>query len=168
MITDFSEYDRFFNVAPDLLCIAGFDGYFKELNPAWEKVLGFTTDELKAKPFIEFIHPKDQEATDAETRKLTTGEDSIRFENRYLCKDGSYKWLSWSATASPEQGLFYAVVRTISEGRPVEPRGTPDSETAISEPTASSPEQYLLHTLMENTPDHLYFQRHREPIHQNQ
>ena len=156
MITDFSEYDRFFNVAPDLLCIAGFDGYFKELNPAWEKILGFTTDELKAKPFIEFVHPEDQEATDAETRKLTTGEDSIRFENRYLCKDGSYKWLSWSVTASLEQGLFYAVVRTVSEDRPVEP-GTPYRETAISEPTASSPEQYLLHTLMENTPDHLYF-----------
>ena len=157
MITDFSEYDRFFNAAPDMLCIAGFDGYFKAVNPAWEKALGFTTDELKAKPFIEFVHPEDQEATDAEARKLITGADSIRFENRYLCKDGSYKWLSWSATPSPEQGLFYAVVRTVSEHRPVEPRVAPYSGTEISDTSASSQEHYLLHTLMENTPDHIYF-----------
>ena len=162
---DFSEHHRFFTVAPDMLCIAGFDGYFKELNPAWEKALGFTATELKAKPFIEFVHPKDQEATIAQVRKLMTGEDTIRFENRYLCQDGSYKRLSWSATVSLESELYYVVVRNVWEHSLVEKRlspaeqGVPPYSEAYSEPdtTEASQEQYLLHTLMENTPDHIYF-----------
>ena len=165
MITNFSEHDRFFTAAPDMLCIAGFDGYFKELNPVWENALGFTTEELKAKPFIEFVHPEDQEATIAQVRQLRTGEAAIRFENRYLCKDGSYKGLSWSATASLERGLFYAVARNVSE------QDTTDKienfaakfmkETFINFAISASPEAAqehdLLHTLMENTPDHIYF-----------
>ena len=119
--TDTTGYDRFFSLSLDMLCIAGFDGYFKELNPMWKKTLGFTVEELKTQPFVEFVHPEDQEATIVEAQKLmTTGEDVVAFENRYLCKDGSYKWLLWSATVSLEEQLYYAVARDITERKQAE------------------------------------------------
>ena len=119
--TNTTGYDRFFSLSLDMLCIASFDGYFKELNPMWEQTLGFTVEELKAKPFIEFVHSEDQEATITEAQKLMTiGEDVVAFENRYLCKDGSYKWLLWSATVSVEEQLYYAVARDITERKQAE------------------------------------------------
>lgn len=114
------EFERFFSLALDMLCIAGFDGYFKQLNPAWEEKLGFSLEELKAKPFIEFIHPEDQEATIAETQKLRRGIDTISFENRFRCKDGSYKWFLWNSTASLEKQLYYAVGRDITDRKRAE------------------------------------------------
>lgn len=114
------ESDHFFTLSLDLLCIAGFDGYFKQLNPAWENHLGFTREELMARPYIEFVHPEDRPATTASAQHIITGADVIFFENRYRCKDGSYKWLSWNATPITNQQLVYAVVQDITERRQAE------------------------------------------------
>ncbi|HEV8419771.1 MAG TPA: PAS domain S-box protein [Actinomycetota bacterium] len=116
-----AERDQFFMLSIDMLCVAGFDGYFKQLNPVWEKTLGFTLDELKAQPFLNFVHPADRAATLAEAQKLAAGSDTASFENRYRCKDGTYRWMLWSATPSVERNVIYAVARDIT-GRKVAER----------------------------------------------
>ncbi len=113
------EFETFFNLSVDLLCIAGADGYFRRLNPAWHKTLGYTDDELRARPFIEFIHPDDRHATLAEVEKLAVGASPIDFINRYQCKNGSYRWLSWTAKPAPD-GLIYGIARDITQSRMAE------------------------------------------------
>lgn len=109
------ERDRFFTFSLDMLCVAGFDGYLKQVNPTWEKTLGFTKEELLAKPFIEFIHPADKESSLAQLRKLSAGINTVAFENRLLCKEGTYKWFLWNAIPIPDEGLCYAGGRDITE-----------------------------------------------------
>ena len=113
---------QFFSLSLDLLCIAGFDGYFKQLNPTWEKTLGFSNEELLSKPYLAFVHPEDRASTLAEAQKLSAGGVTIIFQNRYLCKDGSYKWLSWNATPLGDQRLIYATARDITERKRAEKR----------------------------------------------
>ncbi|MCF2150757.1 PAS domain S-box protein [Desmonostoc muscorum LEGE 12446] len=108
------KYSRFFSLSIDLLCIASFDGYFKYLNPVWTKTLGWSNEELLAKPFIEFVHPEDYELTIRAAQKIAQCIDPIYIENRYVCKDGSYKLLSWNATGFMEEKLIYAVARDIT------------------------------------------------------
>jgi PAS domain S-box-containing protein len=115
-----AERDRFFDLSMDLLAIAGTDGYFKQLNPAWEKVLGWTCDELRARPYAELVHPEDRAATAREARRLRLGGNTVDFENRFRTKDGTWRWLSWRSTAVPERGLIYAVARDIHERKKVE------------------------------------------------
>ena len=109
------ELDNYFMLSIDLLCIAGIDGYFKRVNPAWEKVLGWSTNALLSRPYTEFIHPEDRERTALEAGRQAEGLDAIRFENRYLCKDGSYRWLMWNASPSLKDRLIYATARDITE-----------------------------------------------------
>ena len=113
------ELERFFEISHDLLCIAGFDGYFKSLNSAWENTLGFTKEELLTTPYLDFVHPEDRKSTTVEARKVATGNSSTRFENRYRCKDGSYKWFQWIATPVFDQQLIYAAARDITERKRV-------------------------------------------------
>lgn len=107
--------NRFFTLSLDMFFIAGFDGYFKQLNPMCEKTLGLTTDQLSAKQWIEFIHPKDRQATIAQLQELSSSTETISFENRFRCKDGSYKWLLWNAAVCHEEQLIYATARDITE-----------------------------------------------------
>ena len=114
------ELDRLFTLSLDLLCIAGFDGYFKRLNPACERTLGYTREELMAKPYVAFVHPDEVKPTLAAALKFSEGADIVSFENRYRCKDGSYKWLLWSATPLGEKELIFATARDITERKHAE------------------------------------------------
>lgn len=116
------ELKRFFSISMDKLCIAGTDGYFKLLNPRWEKVLGYSREELLSRPYLEFIHPEDREATLQEAAKLAEGHDLISFENRYRCRDGSYRWLHWTATPFLEQGVIYAAARDVTQRKQTDQR----------------------------------------------
>src|SRR4029079_19357725 len=98
------DLDQFFTLSLEMLCVAGLDGYFRRLNPAFERTLGYTLEELQSQPFLDFVHPYDREATLAEVARLATGAETISFENRYRCKDGSYVWLAWTARPSVETG----------------------------------------------------------------
>ena len=106
--------DRFFDVSIDMLCFLDFSGYFKRLNPAWERTLGFTREELTSKPFIEFVHPDDRERTLAQNARVKSGGHALAFENRYLCKDGSYRWFLWNAAPDFDQEVIYSVARDIT------------------------------------------------------
>ena len=100
-----------------MLCIAGFDGYFKLVNPSWERVLGYTAEEMTSKPWLDFVHPDDRQATIHEGDKLSSGVSVLRFRNRYLARDGSYHWLSWKCVPYPEQQLIYAAARDITDSK---------------------------------------------------
>ena len=113
---------EFINLSLNLLCIAGTDGYFKHVNPAWETTFGFTGEELLSLPYLEFVHPDDREATMAEAAKIASGSNTLSFENRYRCKDGSYRWLLWSAIVRAERGLIYAIAADITERKREEAR----------------------------------------------
>jgi len=114
------DRDRFFDLSIDLLSIAGTDGYFKQVNPAWEKALGWTPAEITARPFVELVHPEDVAKTVRETQRLRLGGCTLDFENRFRTREGTYRWISWRATSLPDSGLIYAVARDISEQRKVE------------------------------------------------
>ncbi|MBF0317852.1 MAG: PAS domain S-box protein [Nitrospirae bacterium] len=114
------ERDKFFNESLDLICIASIDGYFKQVNPMFEKVLGFTAKELLSRPLMEFVHPDDRESTVAEIEKQTRGLTTKDFENRYICKNGSIRILSWMAGPAIEDGRIYAIARDVTLQRRLE------------------------------------------------
>jgi PAS domain S-box-containing protein len=108
---------RFFMTAHDLLCCLDFNGHFKRLNPAWERTLGFTIEELCSRPFIEFVHPDDRERTLGRNAEVRAGDLGLGFENRYLAKDGSYRWLDWNATPDVVGRIIYSVARDVTESK---------------------------------------------------
>lgn len=109
------EFERLFNLMPDMACIASSDGYFTKVNPVWEQTLGYSEQELLSAPFIDLIHPDDLEATKDEiARKLSGDKGTLNFVNRYRAKDGAYHWFEWNSTPI-EEGILYAVARDITE-----------------------------------------------------
>lgn len=107
------QRDRFFNLSLDMLGIANTDGYFKRINPTFRRVLGWADEEFLSRPFLEFIHPDDKAATLRLVETLVAGEPTLYFENRYLCKDGSWRWVAWTCNPQPD-GSLYAAGRDIT------------------------------------------------------
>jgi PAS domain S-box-containing protein len=106
--------NRFFTLSIDLLAIASFDDYFIQLNPVWENVLGFSADELRSKSLLEFVHPEDRTATAEQLIHLKMGSAPGYFENRYRCKDGSFRWLGWTAAPFISEQLIYIFARDVT------------------------------------------------------
>jgi PAS domain S-box-containing protein len=115
---------RLYALTRDLVGTAGLDGYLKSLNPSWERLLGYSPEELRSRPFLEFIHEDDRARSLRELERLQRGDRTlvVDFENRYRHKDGSYRWLLWSAYTSREEGLVYAVGRDITDRKRSEER----------------------------------------------
>lgn len=107
--------DQFFEVSIDLLACLDFSGRFKRLSTSWERTLGFTRAELMSRPFIEFVHPDDRARTLDQNAAVRGGGRAIGFENRYLCKDGSYRWLHWNAAPILVGRTIYGVARDVTD-----------------------------------------------------
>ncbi len=114
------ELREFFDTSHDMFCFLDFDGYFRRLNPAWERTLGFTRVELMSRPFIEFVHPDDRERTLEQNARVRAGGQAMGFENRYLCKDGSFRWFLWNATPRSIERVIYSVARDITARKEAE------------------------------------------------
>ncbi|HBW89910.1 MAG TPA: hypothetical protein DEG17_13780, partial [Cyanobacteria bacterium UBA11149] len=100
----------------DLICVIGVDGYLKGVNSRFEKTLDYSTEEVLERLFWDFVHPEDRSQTRAELEKLTDKTSTVSFENRYRCKDGGYKWLSWNAfPLLEEEDMVYAIARDITK-----------------------------------------------------
>jgi PAS domain S-box-containing protein len=104
-----------FNNAVNLNAVTGFDGYFKRVNPMWTEITGWTQEELTTKPFLSFVHPEDKESTTEAANYLAAGHNLHTFENRYRCKDGTYRWLLWSSAVDTKNKLIYATAIDITE-----------------------------------------------------
>jgi|GEM_PF-127447 len=111
------ERDRLFNLSVDMQCIICFDGYFQQLNSAWEHTLGYRRKHLLTQPFLAFVHPDDWNATHRFFEKLLEGESVQGFENRYRSQDNAYRWFSWNAYPLVEQRIIYAIIRDITESK---------------------------------------------------
>jgi diguanylate cyclase (GGDEF)-like protein/PAS domain S-box-containing protein len=116
-----ADPDRFFALALDLMVIANEEGHFVRVNPTFSQTLGYPAAELLARPFTDFIHPDDIQPTLDTYAAQSAGNDVVGFENRYRCKDGSYRWLWWRATAV-EDGHIYATARDVTERKRAEER----------------------------------------------
>lgn len=112
----------FFDSSPDLLCIAGFDGYFKKVNPAFRSLMGYTIEELVERPVNEFIHPEDRNLTQKHRSNLWSGKPLLNFENRYITKTGDIIWLSWTSMPKSDLGLVYAIAKNITHIKEQEKR----------------------------------------------
>jgi eukaryotic-like serine/threonine-protein kinase len=106
---------RFFDLSLDLFCIAGFDGFFRRINDNFARVLGYSSAELLAKPFLSFVHPEDQQRTMAVMAQLDQGFPLVRFRNRYRDVRGAYRWFEWTAKAVPKDDVIFAAARDVTE-----------------------------------------------------
>ncbi|RAI91640.1 PAS domain-containing hybrid sensor histidine kinase/response regulator [Algoriphagus yeomjeoni] len=117
LIAEFSTVEKLFNLSNDLICVANTDGYFKKINPSFTHLLGWDNEVLLKRSFFELIHPKDIKKSIRKFSKLTKGDSSVEFSNRFLCKDGTYKVLSWMSTPDPKTGNIYSIGRDITDSQ---------------------------------------------------
>lgn len=110
----------FFEISEDLLVISGYDGFFRKVNLAVSKTLGYTEEELLASPIQDFIHPDDRSSTTQKRDGLREGNRLLNFENRYLAKNGEIVWLSWTSIPVGSKALIYAIARNITQKKKVE------------------------------------------------
>jgi PAS domain S-box-containing protein len=115
-----AELDRIFTLSSDLITVADFDGHFTRVNPAAEQTLGYTEEELLARPYLDLVHPDDRDSTMAEAAAIGQGKTNTSFENRFVRKDGSYKVIEWTSTPVVEDRLMYSVARDVTERRQAE------------------------------------------------
>jgi len=104
-------FEEIFDLSLDLLCIAGFDGYFKRVNFAFEEAFGYTSAELMSRPFLDLVDPEDRPQAAEAFERLIGGEEVLRFENRNICADGSTLWLEWSGRPMLDERVFYGAAR---------------------------------------------------------
>lgn len=108
------NYELYFDLSPDLMCIAGYDGYFKKINPAVSRVLGYTMDELYSRPINDFVYKDDQDITDKVRNELTQAKPLYNFENRYLTKRGEVVWLTWTSFPIESDRVIFAIAKDIT------------------------------------------------------
>ena len=111
------ERDRLFATSIDILCVADFDGYFKQINPACTRIAGWSEEELLSRPWIEFVHPDDRDRAEAMADTLRQGTPVVDFELRAHCKDGSWRWISWNTLPIKERKTLFAVGRDVTEAK---------------------------------------------------
>jgi PAS domain S-box-containing protein len=111
------EVERYFALTREMVVLAGFDGYWKRVNPTAEAVLGYTEAEVLSRPFMEFVHADDRERTEEQARRVIGGATACSFVNRILCKDGSYKWIEWTATPVPEERVMWGIGQDVTDRR---------------------------------------------------
>jgi two-component system, cell cycle sensor histidine kinase and response regulator CckA len=111
---------EFFEMSLDNLCVSGLDGYFKRLSPSWTRTLGWSPEELMARPSIDFVHPEDRQATLSARSQLGVGVPLLALVNRYQCKDGSYRWFEWRSVARVDRGLVYGIARDVTAQKEAE------------------------------------------------
>ncbi len=112
-----NERNRLFNLSIDMLCVGNFDGRLEQVNPAWTHCLGWSVEELTSRPWLDFVQLEDREETQEIGKNLALGKSVRNFENRYLCKDGSVRWLSWNSLSLMETRQVFAVARDVTERR---------------------------------------------------
>lgn len=146
MLTDISEeLHGFFNLVPDMLCIASLDGLFLKINPMWKKTLGYNERELLSSPILDFVHPEDQEMM----KPGQHGHQAVPLIARFRCKDNSYKWLEWVCLPSADNARLYASARDIT------PRKRNEAEKEAMERRAAKA-KILLHAVLDSTPDWVF------------
>lgn len=155
---DTLELNSFFEISSDLFGYISCDGSLVALNSAWKDALGLTPPEIQDQQWNLLLHSDDRHETLAKIERVKTGEhESVTFENRFQCQDASYKWLKWHVTKPPEEDRCYIVVQDITLQKQLEAK-LRENETRFQQLAVKHTEESdFLHTLMENTPDHIYF-----------
>jgi len=144
-----AEADRIFNLSSDLIAVADYDGRFTRVNPAFERTLGYSAEELRSRPYVEFVHPDDRSRTLRAGEELQHGREVIEFENRYLRKDGSVRWLQWSARSAPGEDVIYAAARDITERKQLEQQQSALRRVAVAVARGRSPDEIFAATVAE-------------------